>query len=293
VRIGPRYSWDMTSLPPDHSQLHTPESPPPGMTVIHGKHGPRLAAGMRQAIEQDIVHNLEFTWNDQQVQYLALVYFRILALYESTMFLVALERGSEAILLCRPLYEDALKLRYLVEMPPEKRASTLVRIGEDEFREETLLIKEDPRLPDEARQERLAFWNHGHEMMKAYAREHKIAQSRKPRDPTDLVKEYSATRPIERWMWKRSQRFVHGNMEALASRVTSMQEGDRLIMTNHSAPSSEPMWLSYVALFAACALEHAYVAMTMACEWEWTPSPVDYVRAVADEIRDELRGQRS
>jgi len=282
----------MTSSPPD-SQPDTPASPPPGVTVIHGKFGPRLATAMSEAVEQDIVHKLEFTWADQQVQYLALLYIRIQALYESTTLLVAHERGSEALLLCRPLYEDALKLRYLVEIPPEKRAGTLVRIAEDEYREQTALIKEDPRLSDGARNEQLAIWNHGHEMMKAYAREHRIAQSRKPRDPTDLVKEYSVGRPIERWMWRRSQRFVHGNMEALASRVTSMQEGDTLIMTNDSALSSDPMWLSYVALFAACALEHAYLAMTMACEWEWTPSPVDYVRAVTDEIRDEIRAQRS
>lgn len=81
-------------------------------------------------------------------------------------------------------------------------------------------------------------------------------------------------------------------MEALASRVTSTQEGDTLIMTSDSAPSSDPNWLSYVALFAACALEHAYIAMTMACEWEETLSPVDYVRAVADEIQQEIRAQR-
>ena len=260
---------------------------------IEGQHGPRLAAGMRQAVEQDIVRNLEFTWNDEQVQYLALLYIHIQSAYESTMFLIALERGPEALLLCRPLYEDALKLRYLVEMPPDKRASTLVRIGEDEYREQTALIREDPRLSDQARNEQLAIWDRGREVMKAYARDHKIAQSRKPRDPTDLVKEYSATRPIERWMWRRSQRFVHGNMEALASRVTSVQEGDNLVMSSHAGPSSDPMWLAYVALFAACALEHAYVAMTMACDWEWTPSPVDYVRAVTDQIRDEIRAQPS
>jgi hypothetical protein len=149
------------------------------------------------------------------------MYGRCNALFLGMRALIEEGLAHEALLLYRPLSEDALRLHHLAALGHDERDAQIAHWYERSFNEDIGLWRSTPP-PGRDADPILQRIEDDRTDFRAYLARNGIQPRRLP-DETNLVDRYA--NDGQKWAWKMSQQMVHGNNQAHAWRFESTDEG--------------------------------------------------------------------
>lgn len=187
-------------------------------------------------------------------------FWRCRSLFDGVILLLRSGLMEEALILSRPLFEDALRLAELAEAG-DQRTALAVGYARSSLKEKVGLVRQAARLRLESNPDAvLAHFDGEREKLDRYATRFRLGRIR-PRSLADLSSAYG--RGQDYWTYQLSHEMVHGSDAAWLFRRHKTLDGALAL----AAKSSDPQLITATACFAARSALQAAAAMVVMFGW--------------------------
>jgi uncharacterized protein DUF5677 len=199
--------------------------------------------------------------------------WRCARLFDAIVLLLREKLPEEAAILCRPMFEDSLKLREMGETP-EQLEGLAVRLTQDSLTEKSNLLKKLGKLPGRS--------NAAEQAEKLAQQQRELDQYRREKGVKAIPEFLSAEAALKRfrhgdlWFYLVSHQYVHGTEVAMAHLVRRTDQDMRFL-----GRTDDPQLIVLVAAIASLSLVEAAHGAFALNKW----NGADELAAIQDRLQ--------